>query len=310
MGLATGIDYSLFVVSRFRNERRKGRSKEEALRAAAGTSGKAVIFAGCTVVLAVGGMFLVGDSTFNSLGLAAIVVVVLAVLISVSLLPALLMMLADHIDRFSLPFLRGTSEDRRHLGLHNRPRAAASCRAGYRHTRCLAGARLPDVNAQPRLQRRQGPAGCGRGEEGAACPPGQFHTGADLARAGRRRRREGQQRLLGGYAGAGQQVRQQRGERIDGVGGAGCSLRRAHPDERQRCRRHGSDPHSPQRRHRRAEGARCREPPAEGPRAGGVRRQHGEGADNGRHGRRTSTSATTSSSGRRSSSRSCSGWPS
>ncbi len=110
MGLATGIDYALFVVSRFRNERRKGRSKEDALRAAAGTSGKAVVFAGCTVVLAVGGMFLVGDSTFNSLGMAAIVVVVLAVLISVTLLPALLMMLADHIDRFSLPFLRGTSE--------------------------------------------------------------------------------------------------------------------------------------------------------------------------------------------------------
>ena len=110
MGLATGIDYALFVVSRFRNERRKGRSKEEALRVAAGTSGKAVIFAGCTVVLAVAGMFLVGDSTFNSLGLAAIVVVVLAVLMSVSLLPALLMMLADHIDRFSLPFLRSTGE--------------------------------------------------------------------------------------------------------------------------------------------------------------------------------------------------------
>ena len=111
MGLATGIDYALFVVSRFRSERRKGRSKEDALRAAAGTSGKAVIFAGFTVVLAVGGMFLIGDSTFNSLGLAAIVVVLLAVLISVTLLPALLMMLADHIDRFSLPFLRGTSEE-------------------------------------------------------------------------------------------------------------------------------------------------------------------------------------------------------
>ncbi|MCJ7492426.1 MAG: MMPL family transporter [Dehalococcoidia bacterium] len=110
MGLATGIDYSLFVVSRFRNERRKGRSKEDALRAAAGTSGKAVVFAGCTVVLAVSGMFLVGDSTFNSIGLASIVVVVLAVLISVTLLPALLMMLADHIDRFSLPFLKSGGE--------------------------------------------------------------------------------------------------------------------------------------------------------------------------------------------------------
>ncbi len=79
MGLATGIDYALFVVSRFRSERRAGRSKEEALRIATGTSGKAVVFAGCTVVLAVGGMFLVGDPTFTSIGLACIVVVVLAV---------------------------------------------------------------------------------------------------------------------------------------------------------------------------------------------------------------------------------------
>jgi uncharacterized membrane protein YdfJ with MMPL/SSD domain len=110
MGLATGIDYALFVISRFRNERRKGLSKEDALRAAAGTSGKAVIFAGCTVVLAVSGMFLIGDPTFNSLGLAAIVVVVLAVLISVTLLPALLMMFADYIDRFGLPFLKSTGE--------------------------------------------------------------------------------------------------------------------------------------------------------------------------------------------------------
>ncbi|MGA2285824.1 MAG: MMPL family transporter [Dehalococcoidia bacterium] len=110
LGLATGIDYALFVISRFRRERRHGRSKEEALRAAAGTSGKAVVFAGCTVVLAVCGMFLIGDSTFNSIGLAAIVVVVLAVLISVTLLPALLMSQADHLDRFSLPFLRGGGE--------------------------------------------------------------------------------------------------------------------------------------------------------------------------------------------------------
>jgi uncharacterized membrane protein YdfJ with MMPL/SSD domain len=110
MGLATGIDYALFVLSRFRTERRKGRSKEEALLAAAGTSGKAVVLAGCTVVLAVGGMFLVGDPTFTSIGLSAIIVVVIAVLISMTLLPALLMMLADHIDRFSLPFLKGGDE--------------------------------------------------------------------------------------------------------------------------------------------------------------------------------------------------------
>ena len=157
MGLATGIDYALFVVSRFRSERRAGRSKEEALRVATGTSGKAVVFAGCTVVLAVGGMFLVGDPTFTSIGLACIVVVVLAVIISVTLLPALLAMLADHIDRFSLPFLRGR-RGRWRLGLHHRPRAGAAGRPGRGHARRAACCRLAAHDAQPGLQRRQGPA--------------------------------------------------------------------------------------------------------------------------------------------------------
>lgn len=105
MGLATGIDYTLFVVTRFRNERRAGRSDEEALRIAAGTSGKAVVFAGATVVLAVCGMFLVGEATFTSLGLAAVIVVMIAIIISVTLLPTLLGALAGYIDRFTLPFL-------------------------------------------------------------------------------------------------------------------------------------------------------------------------------------------------------------
>jgi uncharacterized membrane protein YdfJ with MMPL/SSD domain len=111
MGLATGIDYSLFVITRFRRERAVGVSKEEAIRTASGTSGKAVVFAGATVVLAIGGMFLVDNAIFVSLALAAIVVVALAVVISVTLLPALIAMLGDNIDRLSIPFLgRGTGE--------------------------------------------------------------------------------------------------------------------------------------------------------------------------------------------------------
>jgi uncharacterized membrane protein YdfJ with MMPL/SSD domain len=111
MGLATGIDYSLFVITRFRRERAVGASKEEAISTASGTSGKAVVFAGATVVLAIGGMFLVDNAIFVSLALAAIVVVALAVVISVTLLPALIAMLGDNIDRLSIPFLgRGTGE--------------------------------------------------------------------------------------------------------------------------------------------------------------------------------------------------------
>ncbi len=116
MGLATGIDYALFVISRYRREKRAGKSKEDALAAAAATSGKAVVFAGTTVVLAVCGMFLVGDNTFTSLGLSAVIVVVLAVVISVTLLPSLIALLGDNLDRLTPPFLRA-SEESEHGGV-------------------------------------------------------------------------------------------------------------------------------------------------------------------------------------------------
>jgi uncharacterized membrane protein YdfJ with MMPL/SSD domain len=111
MGLATGIDYSLFVVTRYRRERDAGRSKEEALQVASGTSGKAVIFAGTTVLLAISGMFLVDFVIFTSLALASMIVVAIAIIISVTLLPALLAMLGDNVNRLRIPFLgRGTGE--------------------------------------------------------------------------------------------------------------------------------------------------------------------------------------------------------
>ena len=105
MGLATGTDYALFVLSRSRTERRAGHSKEESLLIATATSGKAVFFAGVTVLLAIAGMFLVGNVIFTSLAIASIVVVAMAILISVTLLPALLAMLGDNVDRLKIPFL-------------------------------------------------------------------------------------------------------------------------------------------------------------------------------------------------------------
>jgi uncharacterized membrane protein YdfJ with MMPL/SSD domain len=111
MGLATGIDYALFVITRYRRERAAGRSKEDALRVASGTSGKAVVFAGTTVLLAISGMFLVDFVIFTSLALAAMVVVALAVIMSVTLLPALMAMLGDNIDWLRIPLLgAGTRE--------------------------------------------------------------------------------------------------------------------------------------------------------------------------------------------------------
>jgi RND superfamily putative drug exporter len=106
MGLATGIDYSLFIITRYRGERDAGHDKDEAITLASGTSGKAVVFAGITVLLAISGMFLVDNVIFSSLALSAIVVVAIAVIASVTLLPALLAILGDRINRGRLGFLR------------------------------------------------------------------------------------------------------------------------------------------------------------------------------------------------------------
>ena len=105
MGLAVGIDYSLFIVSRFRNERRDGRPKLEAIYVACNTTGRAVFYAGVTVVLSLAGLTLTGDATFTSLALGAIIVVFLAVVGSLTLLPALLSALGDNVNRLRIPFL-------------------------------------------------------------------------------------------------------------------------------------------------------------------------------------------------------------
>jgi len=105
MGLATGIDYALFVVSRYRIERRAGHTKEESLQTATATSGKAVVFAGAAVLLAISGMFLVGNAIFSSLAVSAIAVVAMAILTSVTLLPMLIAFLGDNLERLRVPFL-------------------------------------------------------------------------------------------------------------------------------------------------------------------------------------------------------------
>ena len=110
MGLATGIDYSLFVVSRYRRERSHGLSNEQALEIAMGTSAKAVIFAGATVVLSISGLLLVGDAIFTSLAIAAAVVVTMAVIIAMTLLPALLLFCRGGMDRLRVPFLHGSGD--------------------------------------------------------------------------------------------------------------------------------------------------------------------------------------------------------
>lgn len=98
LGLAVGIDYALFIVERYREERAKGYAQIRAIERAGATSGKAVFFSGCTVVLALFGVFLVPTNIFRSLGLGAVIVVVLAVLATMTLLPAMLGLLGDRIN--------------------------------------------------------------------------------------------------------------------------------------------------------------------------------------------------------------------
>ena len=106
IGLAVGIDYSLFIVQRYREERAHGRDKMEAIAKTGSTASRAVLFSGTTVVLALIGMLLVPSTVFRSLGTGAILVVIVSVLGSLTLLPALLSLLGDRVNRLSIPFMR------------------------------------------------------------------------------------------------------------------------------------------------------------------------------------------------------------
>jgi uncharacterized membrane protein YdfJ with MMPL/SSD domain len=105
MGLALGIDYTLFVVSRFREERGRGRDKLEAIGTSALTANRAVLFSGTTFVIAMFGMFIVPSSIMRSLAVGAILVGTVSVVASATLLPALLGLLGDRVDRLRIPLI-------------------------------------------------------------------------------------------------------------------------------------------------------------------------------------------------------------
>ncbi|MGZ5299591.1 MAG: MMPL family transporter [Actinomycetota bacterium] len=98
IGLAVGIDYSLFIVSRFREERKKGFEKLEAIGAAGATANRAVFFSGMTVVLALLGMFIIPTTIFRALAAGAIFVTVVSIVSSMTLLPAVLAKVGDRIN--------------------------------------------------------------------------------------------------------------------------------------------------------------------------------------------------------------------
>jgi RND superfamily putative drug exporter len=99
IGIGVAVDYSLFVVSRFRTRLREGLAVDEALRDALASSGTAVVFSGATVVVSLGSLFLVPVNAVRSMAAGAIIVVSIAVLATVTLLPALLAMAGNRIER-------------------------------------------------------------------------------------------------------------------------------------------------------------------------------------------------------------------
>jgi len=105
MGLALGIDYSLFIVSRFREERRRGYAKDEAIRRTGATAGRAVLFSGSTFTVALLALFVVPTNVMRSLAAGAIIVGVVSVAAALTLLPAMLALLGDRVDALRLPFV-------------------------------------------------------------------------------------------------------------------------------------------------------------------------------------------------------------
>ncbi|MFI1847671.1 MMPL family transporter [Streptomyces sp. NPDC020480] len=105
VGLAVGVDYCLFYLRREREERAAGRDAQTALRIAAATSGRAILVSGFTVIVAMAGMLFTGIAEFKAMGLATLLVVAVAMIGSVTVLPALLSLLGERVDKGRVPFL-------------------------------------------------------------------------------------------------------------------------------------------------------------------------------------------------------------
>jgi uncharacterized membrane protein YdfJ with MMPL/SSD domain len=130
IGLAVAVDYSLFLITRFRSGRRAGLDRLTAIEVASATSGRAVLFSGIAVMISLAGLFLLPDPLFQSIAIGTIAVVSVSVVGSLVFLPAVLAILGDRIDRGLIPFIS------RHAGVAGRSRRlgwAPVVRAVMRH---------------------------------------------------------------------------------------------------------------------------------------------------------------------------------
>ena len=111
IGLAIGIDYVLFIVTRFREELGHGRTVETAIGVTVATAGKTILFSGITVLISVSGMLIVNSPTFQQIAIGMAAVVPVMVVLSLTLLPAVLAILGARVNRLTIPFLRGAVEN-------------------------------------------------------------------------------------------------------------------------------------------------------------------------------------------------------
>jgi RND superfamily putative drug exporter len=111
LGMAVGIDYSLFYLRRDREERQAGAEPDDALLRTARTSGQAVLVSGSTVLIAMAGMLVSGNSLFTTIGIGTMIVVLAAMIGSLTVLPAVLHRLGDRVDRLRIPLFGGTPRD-------------------------------------------------------------------------------------------------------------------------------------------------------------------------------------------------------
>ncbi len=134
IGLAIGIDYSLLIVSRYREELRRGEGVRDSVAKAGATAGRTVLFSGFTVVFALCGMLIIPSSFFQSLGLGAIIVVLVTLAATFTLLPAVLALLGPRVNSLRLPFIGQAVA---------RPDSAADSRGGMWDAITRAVTRLP-----------------------------------------------------------------------------------------------------------------------------------------------------------------------
>jgi uncharacterized membrane protein YdfJ with MMPL/SSD domain len=151
IGMAVGIDYSLFYLQREREERRSGSEPHAALLRAASTSGQAVLISGITVLIAMAGMFVAGNAIFTTIAIGTMIVVFAAMVASLTVLPALLHRLGDKVDKGRIPLLSRRSGEPRFWGavvgaVMRRPALALGLSAGV-----LVLLALPTVTMHTKL---------------------------------------------------------------------------------------------------------------------------------------------------------------